>query len=86
MTYLATSPSISGIRTNFFILVEGNLLKDGAGGVYDANASVALANYGVMHLFSNVKYELAGQEIDSVNNPGIAGVLMGIVKISLQLC
>ena len=49
-------------------------------GVYDANASVVLANYVVMHLFSNVKYELAGQEIESVNNPGIAGVLMGISK------
>ena len=61
-----------------YLLVEGNLLKDGGGGVYDANASVALANNGVMHLFSNVKYELAGQEIESVNNPGIAGVLMGI--------
>ena len=33
-----------------------------------------------MHLYSNVKYELAGQEIDSVNNPGIGGVLMGIAK------
>ena len=61
-------------------LVGGNLLKVGAGGVYDANASVALANNGVMHLFSNVKYALADQEIESVNNPGIAGVLMGIAK------
>ena len=33
-----------------------------------------------MQLFSNVKYELAGQEIESVNNPGIAGGLMGISK------
>ena len=48
--------------------------------MYDANASVALANYGVMHLFLTVKYELAGQEIESVNNPGIAGVLMGTAK------
>ena len=40
--------------------------------------AIALANNGVMHLFSNVKYELAGQEVESVNNPGIAGVLMGI--------
>ena len=63
-----------------YLLVEGNLLKAGAGGVYDANASVALANNGVMHLFSNVKYELGSQEIESVNNPGIAGVLMGISK------
>ena len=63
-----------------YLLVEGNLLKDGAAGVYDANAAVALANNGVMHLFSNVKYELAGQEIESVNSAGIAGVLMGISK------
>ena len=61
-----------------YLLVEGNLLKDGAAGVYDASAAVALANNGVMHLFSNVKYELAGQEIESVNSAGIAGVLMGI--------
>ena len=58
-------------------------MKDAAGGVYDANASVALSN--VMHLFSNVKYELAGQEIESVNNPGIASVLMGIAN-SLRVC
>ena len=64
-----------------YLLVEGNLLPTG-GGVYDAGAAVALANNGVMHLFSNVKYELAGQEIESVNNPGIAGVLMGISKFS----
>ena len=31
-----------------------------------------------MHLFSNVKYEVAG--LESVNNPGIVGVLMGITK------
>ena len=62
-----------------YLLVEGNLLT-AAGGVYAANAAVALANNGVMHLFSNVKYELGGQEIENVNDPGIAGVLMGISK------
>ena len=41
---------------------------------------IALAYNGVMQLSSNVKYELAGQEIESVNNPGIAGVLKGIAK------
>ena len=43
-----------------YLFIEGNLLKDGA----DANAAIAVANNGVMHLFSNVKYELAGQEIE----------------------
>ena len=62
-----------------YLLVEGNLLK-ADGNIYDENAAAALANNGVMHLFSNVKYELAGQEIESVNNPEIAGVLMGTSK------
>ena len=62
-----------------YLLVEGNLVPT-AGGVYAAAATATLANNGIMHLFSNVKYELAGQEIESVNNPGIAGVLMGISK------
>ena len=65
-----------------YLLVEGNLLKAGEGGVYGENDAATLASYGVMHLFSNVRYELAGQEIESVNNPGIAGVLMGISKFS----
>ena len=61
-----------------YLLVEGNLVKED-GTRYAAADLVALAN-GVVHLFSNVKYELAGQEIESVNNQGIAGVLMGIAK------
>ena len=47
---------------------------------YAAADVIALANNGVMHLLSNVKYELAGQEIESLNNLGIAAVLMGIAK------
>ena len=62
-----------------YLLVEGNLLKE-EGTRYAAADVIALANNGIMHLFSNVKYELAGQEIESVNNPGIAGVLIGIAK------
>ena len=61
-----------------YLLVEGNLLKAADGGVYGEND--AAANNGVMHLFSNVKYELAGQENECVNNLGIAGGLMGISK------
>ena len=62
-----------------YLLVEGNLLKED-GTRYAAADTISLANNGVIYLFSNVKYELAGQEIESVNNPGIAGVLMGIAK------
>ena len=58
-----------------YLLVEGELLK-AAGTRYTTASEVALCNNGAMHLFSNAKYEIAGQEIESVNNPGIAGVLM----------
>ena len=61
-----------------YLLVEGELLKQD--GRYTVGSDVALCNNGVMHLFSNVKYEIGGQEIESVNNPGIAGVLMGAAK------
>ena len=64
---------------HYTAIIEGNLLKED-GTRYAAADVIALANNGVMHLFSNVKYELAGQEIESVNIPGIAGVLMGIAK------
>ena len=62
-----------------YLLVEGELVKDD-GTRYTATSDIALCNNGIMHLFSNVKYEIAGQEIESVNNPGIAGVLMGAAK------
>ena len=51
-----------------YLLGSGNLLKE-EGTRYAAADVIAIANNGVMHLFSNVKYELAGQEIESVNNP-----------------
>ena len=60
-----------------YLLVEGELIKATNDARYTAAADIALCNNGIMHLFSNARYEIAGQEIESVNNPGIAGVLMG---------
>lgn len=62
------------------LLVEGNLLKEADGTRYVAGDNMALANNGILHLFSNIKYELVGTEIESVNEPGIAGCMMGIAK------
>ena len=63
-----------------YLLVEGELVKAANGARYTASSDIALCNNGIMHLFSNARYEIAGQEIESVNNPGIAGVLMGTAK------
>jgi hypothetical protein len=62
-----------------YLLVEGELVKED-GTRYTASDDLALCNNGIMHLFSNAKYEIAGQVIENVNNPGIAGVLMGAAK------
>ena len=68
-----------------YLLVEGNLLKAGDDGVYAANDAVGLANNGVMHLFSNIKYELAGQEIECQQSRNCQ-CSNGYCKISLRLC
>ena len=64
-----------------YLLVKGELNKAANGARYTANSDIALCNNGIMHLFSNARYEIAGQEIENVNNPGIAGVLMGAAKL-----
>ena len=62
------------------LLVEGDLLKKADDSRFGANDQIALTNNGIMHLFSNFKYEIAGQEIENINEPGIAGVMMGMAK------
>ena len=62
-----------------FLLVEGELVQADAKR-YTAASDIGLCNNGIMHLFSNAKYEIAGREIENVNNPAIAGVLMGAAK------
>lgn len=64
------------------LLIEGDLLK--ADGTRYANENIALSNNGIMHLFSNAKYELVGSDMESVNDPGIAGVLMGMAKYTYE--
>ena len=42
------------------LLVEGDLLKKADGSCFSATDHIALSNNGIMHLFSNLKYEIAG--------------------------
>ena len=70
---LFTHPSES------YLIVEGRLTKDD--GTLYANAdNVALTNNAIMHLFSNIKYQLSGQEIESLFYPGQATTMMGLLK------
>ncbi|XP_065660328.1 uncharacterized protein LOC136084095 [Hydra vulgaris] len=59
-----------------FLLFEGRSLK--ADGTAYANAdAVSLTNNGIMHLFSQITYQLSNQEVESVYHPDSAttGVL-----------
>lgn len=70
---LFTHPSES------YLIVEGRLLKADNTAYADTD-NAALANNGIMHLFSNIKYQLSGQEIESLFSPGQASTMLGILK------
>ncbi|XP_065665411.1 uncharacterized protein LOC136086845 [Hydra vulgaris] len=70
---LFTLPSVA------YLLLEGRLLK--LDGTAYANAdAVALTNNGIMHLFSEISYQLSNQNIKTIFNPGQATTMLGMLK------
>jgi len=62
------------------LFFDGKLVKASDDREY-ANADViTLANNAMMHLFSNIKYQLSGQEIESVFHPEQATTMLGLLK------
>ena len=70
---LFTHPSES------YLVVEGRLTKNDDT-LYANVDNVALTNNAIMHLFNNIKYQLSGQEIESIYNPGQASTMLGLLK------
>ena len=62
------------------LIVEGKLVKNADGSVYDANTLITLINNGIMYLFSDVRYHLASHEIEVLQNPGHATTILGMLK------
>jgi len=63
-----------------YLVFDGKLVKAADDTVYtDANV-IILTNNAMMHLFSNIKYQLSGQEIESVFHPGQATTMLGLLK------
>ena len=62
-----------------YLIFEGRLTK-ADGTAYANDDVVTLTNNGLMHLFSNIKYQLSGQEIESLYYPGQATTMMGLLK------
>ena len=62
-----------------FLLTEGCLTKDDD--IAYANADViSLINNGMMYLFKNIKYQLSGQDIETVMHLGQATTMLGLLK------
>ena len=54
--------------------------KKAAGTRFGREDLATLTNNGILHCFSNIKYHLGGNEIESVNYPGHATGMMGMLK------
>jgi len=65
-----------------YLVFDGKLVKNGDDAAY-ANADIiTLRNNAMMHLFNNIKYQLSGQEIESLFHPGQATTMLGLLKFS----
>jgi len=71
---LFTHPSES------YLVFDGRLVKNADDAVYGNNDIIALTNNAMMHLFSNIKYQLSGQEIESLFHLGQATTILGLFK------
>ena len=62
-----------------YLIYEGRLIK--ADSTAYANADeVALTNNAITHPFSRIEYQLSNQLIESLNNPGQATTMLGLLK------
>jgi len=71
---LFTHPSES------YLVFDGKLVKNADNAVYGDDDVITLTNNAMMHLFNNIKYQLSGQEIESLFHPGQATTLLGLLK------
>ena len=59
-----------------FLIIEGRLIKDDNNS-YGNNDLVSITNDGMMHLFKRIRYDLSGQEIETLVHPGQATTMLG---------
>ena len=63
-----------------YLLFDGKLVKNADNAAYVNADVIALTNNAMMHLFNNIKYQLSGQEIESLFHPGQATTMLGLLK------
>ena len=62
-----------------YLIIEGRLSKTDNNS-YGRDDSITLTNNGIMHLFKRIRYDLSGQEIESLIHPGQATTMLGLLK------
>jgi len=63
-----------------YLVFDGKLVKAADDAEYADADVVTFTNNAMMHLFNNIKYQLSGQEIESVFHPGQATTMLGLLK------
>ena len=62
-----------------FLIIEGRLIR-ADNNSYGNDDRITLTNNGIMHLFKHIRYDLSGQEIESITDPGQATTMLGLLK------
>ena len=72
-----------------YLVFEGQIVKNDGSEVADKAVQspkeiekTTLVNNGLMYLFSEIKYDLSGQSIEHISNPGETTSMMGLLKYS----
>ena len=69
----------SHMLSESYVIFEGRLAKADGKPYADAD-EVALTNNAIMHLFSRIDYHISNQLIESLNYPGRATTMLGLLK------
>ena len=62
-----------------FLYFEGQVVKDDDSNYLNGD-NVTLANDGILHLFSEMKYTINGQPIEDILNPAISSIMLGMLR------
>ena len=62
-----------------FLIIEGQLVRND-NNEYAVGDLITLTNNGMMHLFKRIQYDLSGQVIESLQYPGQATTMLGLLK------
>ena len=62
-----------------YLIIEGRLTK-ADNNSYGDNDLISITNNAMMHLFRSILYKLLGQEIETINYPGQATTMLGLLK------